>query len=202
MLPGIKHRDFYALQSGYVRLLPIDYEVLVDPADWAAGRPVIPEVALPRVRQLELFSMLYDGDYREFLENCSVTMNFHRLTAVFLADTLMAVPPTITYEGEQIAGEEGRESVLTVRFLESLLQALHHVIVDMARYGTGIFRIEDVALPTVTAPQPIAFYPLIDGGAAFVSRGLANWEVVQDYGETIEYDFYNTDESGLLGAGR
>ena len=198
MLRGIDQRYYDAAigsmhRVGMAMLKPTDYEVLVPDNSWRRGEHIIPEGARDRVRQLELWSMLYEGDYSYFLEHYEVTMNFHRLTAVFLADTLMSRPPEFEYAGEL---------PVTPQFLESMLDAMHCVIVDMARYGVGLFNIvgDQENGYFVEAPQPVYWFPLERRGTAFVRKiGKDFIEVSYDYGlGQVNIDTFETAQNAEM----
>ena len=157
---------------------PVNFEVRVPAEAFTTGNPVIPEAAAMRVARLADYDRLFNGAFDTFLEarDLVVRVNTFRKAAVWLADELMATPPELDVaEGEHLT---------TPRFRESLLEALHNVLVDYNRFGTGMLRVQPTAGGRweCAAPLPLAWYPISETAQAFVTPRDGVFEVVIDNG--------------------
>ena len=154
----------------------IDYETRWAEG-WSEGSSIVPDNSAiqARVRELELFRNLFEGDYSAYLSNPGVVVNYHDVTATFLADALTARPP------------EFPDAPHSNRFINSLLDVLPNVIVDTVRYGVGIIRIvEGLYGLECTAPQPIYWFPVDDTTTVLFVRGDEVLQVIDEPGQVIE----------------
>ena len=170
---------------------PVSFEVRVPAEAFTTGNPVIPEAAAMRVARLADYDRLFNGAFDTFLEarDLVVRVNTFRKSAVWLADELMATPPELDVE-------QG-EHLTTPRFRESLLEALHNVLVDYNRFGTGMLRVQPAAEGRweCAAPLPLTWYPISETAQAFVTPRDGAIEVVIDNGGgRIETYFFAQDE--------
>ena len=138
----------------------VNYEVLVPIDYWRIGNYIVPYDAQARVHQLHDFLKLFQGDYSDYL-NAYVKTNYHQITAMFVADILTSVPPVI----------EGADEYITPRFEQMLIKALHNVLVDMIRFGTGLFQVTagDYGVE-VHSPLPVTWYPATDNSDVLVNQ--------------------------------
>lgn len=135
------------------RLLPIDYELYVPTSYWEKGAQIVPEIARPRVNQMELFYKLYKGDYRDFVRATEIRSNYHKLTTSFVHALMLMFPPEITLNGQEDLPVSGR-------FVQQLIRALKLVISDMVRFGTGLLRVYPGRWGSeVRAHMPVYWYP-------------------------------------------
>ena len=170
---------------------PVNFEVRVPATAFTTGSPIIPEAVAGRVARLADYDRLFNGAFDSFLEarDLVVRVNHFRKSAVWLADELMATPPELDVkEGDHLT---------TPRFRESLLEALHNVLVDYNRFGTGMLRVQPTAGGRweCAAPLPLAWYPINETSQAFVTPRDGALEVVIDNGGgNIETYFFAQDE--------
>ena len=101
-----------------------NYETYVDLNHWQPDALIVPTSHSDRVRQFEAFRLLYNGEYWHWGYN-SVKLNYHEITAHFLAELLLNYPPEF----------EGAEE-LPPRFIKSLTEQIFPLIIDMVVYGT------------------------------------------------------------------
>ena len=138
-----------------------NYEVEVPVDYWARGAVLTPEHTRGRVDQMLDFERLFDGDYsRYFLEQFTVPINYHELIATFLSDQLMSIPP-IYPESEYVSP----------RFDQMLNEALRNVLIDIARFGAGVFHLTmDTVIEQaqVHAVKPIYYFPAPDGASVYL----------------------------------
>ena len=125
-----------------------NYEKYVPLSHFGQDALIVPTSQTNRVRQFESFLQLYKGEYWRWGYN-SVKLNYHEITANFLAELLLNYPPEIT----------GAEE-LPPRFVKSLVEQIFPLIVDMVVYGTGLLQILDSDYgPVAIARDPTYWYP-------------------------------------------
>lgn len=125
-----------------------NYEQYVPTSHFRPDALIVPTSQVNRVRQFQAWRQLYNGEYWHYGYN-PVKLNYHEITANFLAELLLNYPPEF----------EGADE-LPPRFVKSLLEQLFPLIVDMVVYGTGVLHI----LPTDYGPlavsrDPTYWYP-------------------------------------------
>lgn len=176
MLPNIvKTANKYAELA-----LPVDFEVLVSEDDFESGKPVIPKAAQPRITRLLRYDALYEGRFEEFLgfDDLILRFNHFRSGAVWFADQMMSMPPEIEHD----------DHLTTPRFRESLLDAMHTLLVDYFRFGVGLLHLvdgsddEDAIMLEAVAPGPIYWYPINETTQALVVKHGDTYEVTIDRG--------------------
>ena len=174
--PGIYERVF-----DYDQYVPLDY--------WDEGALLTPSNQANRLRQFSAFRQLYDGEYWRW-GNFAVRMNYHEIVANFMADLLMGFPPILDGIDE-----------LPPRFINTLLDALHCLIVDMVRYGTGLLHVMQGHYgPEVISRDPTNFFPASAGECAFISEGADVIDVYlfSDDGGAL-HEQYDSESGGKLG---
>ena len=127
----------------YEKYVPLDYyeKGKVFPASWVQSR----------VDQLLTWQQLYHGDYSGFLGgDTPVWTAWEMIFSNSLADIALSTPPEFAVTGWE----------MPPRFAQQLLRVLRNHIIDWTRYGTALFYIgQDDYSVTVTAPQPIFYFP-------------------------------------------
>ncbi len=156
----------------------VDYEIDVPLDYWQAGADLIPSQAQSRVAQLKRFQTLFDGDYGYK----PVKINYHQMTAQFLADLLMSMPPRLVRLQDGQPTQAPYESdFITPRFVQMAHESLYNVLVDMIRFGTGLFHLmEGEWGAEVSAPMPVYWYPA-DSKADVLATMQGEDRVVLDY---------------------
>ena len=163
-----------------------DFEALVPASSFEQGMPLVPDMARARVNELNRYLALYRG-----VMPGSVRVNYYRMVAISFADLILADPPQLE-EAPHSAG-----------FIESLQEAIYGAAIDCMRYGTGVIAVEDSEDGArATAPQPQAYYPLVDGGVALVAEEHDSTIVNIDMGGGVieRRVFERQVASGALGA--
>ena len=143
---------------------PLDY--------WRRGASFVPDDAAARVQRFDLYRELFHGDFGRINadEDRLVQFNYFRRAAVFLADLLTSFPPVV----EGVDGLDGA-------FADQLNDAIHRVVVDRVRFGTGCLRAAARdGVPEVHAVDPAFWYP-IRGYAGDVLAYPVEGEVEGDY---------------------
>lgn len=133
-----------------IPLQPVKFDVPVAASFWETGAHLPPPATQERSTRLRLYKSLFDGDFGGIVYGFHVQANYFRRTAVFLADLMMAFPPTLA----------GAPSDITPTLEEQLIEAVHTAIIDMSRYGVGLLRARaEGPLPIVESADPLAWYP-------------------------------------------
>lgn len=160
-----------------------NYEKYVALNHWKPDALLVPTSHVDRVRQFETFKRLYNGEYWHWGYN-PVKLNYHEITAHFLAELLMNYPPEF----------EGAEE-LPPRFIKSLTEQTFRLIVDMVVYGTGLMHV----LPTEYGPiaisrDPTYWYPAFDNGDTLLVRrdGFTDLYFNSGYGVLI-HEIYEAE---------
>jgi len=162
-----------------------DFEALVSEVDFEQGKPLIPDKARARVNELNRYLSLYRGAMPG-----SVRVNYFRMVTISFADLILADPPVLD-DAPHSAG-----------FIESLQEAIYGAAIDCMRYGTGVIAVSDSDDGArASAPQPQAYYPLVDG-VALVDDEYDSTIVNIDSGDgVIERRIFDKQvASGSLGA--
>ena len=175
-IPGIYERVY-----DYSAYVPYDY--------WREDAMLIHPDHANRIRQFESFEHLYNGEYWRY-GNYQVKLNYHEIVADFMSDILLGFPPE--FEGVD---------ALPTRFLSTLVKSLRYVIIDMIRYGTGLFQV----LPTRSGPQvmcrdPMYFYPADENTAVLLVPTAEQIEVYFSADDGAYYlELYANNHNGKLG---
>ena len=174
--------EIYERVYDYSQFVPLDY--------WKEDAILVPSGHANRIRQFDSWRQLYNGEYWRW-GNYEVRQNYHEITANFMADLLMGFPPEF----------EGTDE-LSDRFINSLLDALHCMIVDLIRYGTGIMHV----IPTLRGPEvvnadPTRFFPASQDFAVYVQPmgDVINVYISGSDGTYVAETYANTN-NGKLGA--
>ena len=155
----------------------IDYEARAKLGDWRQGEPIVPDrmEVRARVAQLQLFRALFQGDYSDVMKPAEVKSNYLEEDPTYMSKLLMNRPPE--FKDSNIP--------LSNRFLNSLLDVLPNVIIDIVRYGTGLILITEGEYGLeCQAPQPIYWFPVDDKASVlFTGVGTETLEQLTDYGD-------------------
>ena len=141
----------------------IGYEIDVPIEYWRPGADLIPENAQGRVRQMEMWRRLYDGDWSDFPLMMPIRVPYHARSAILTAQIMLAYAPEYS---EMVTAVLGRA------FLRALSRSLFNVIVDTIRYGTGLYRIawDSLNRIRVHSIEPVYWYPAGAETDALVTR--------------------------------
>ena len=133
----------------------VNYDIPVPLEYWRQGNNAIPDDARERVRQLEVYWDLYQGEYGAYFPApLSAKMNYHFMLAERLANFLMQYPPEFNFDYADMVSE---------RFIQQLNKELPNVLIDLVRFGIGLFNVVNTERGAeVQAPLPIHWFP-IDG---------------------------------------
>ena len=149
--------------STNIPLPHVDFHATVPLAHWRSPTAEFPPMGTAeRGARLDLFWRLFEGDLHDIAEAevQLVLPNWFRRTAQFLADLMLSTPPEVSPD-------------LEVEVSMALDQALHQVLVDMTRFGTGLLF---VAGDILSAVDPRTWYPDGEGGHALVVFGQPDHE--------------------------
>ena len=167
-----------------------DYDAYVPLDYWGEDAILVPGGHANRIRQMDAFRQLYDGEYWRW-GPYEVRLNYHEIVANFMADLLMAYPPEF----------EGVED-LSARFINTLLDSLYCVIVDLIRYGTGILHVLPTARGAEVVPRsPSQWFPASPDFGALVLPNESTIEVyISGSDGTHILETYDQPHNGKLGA--
>ena len=141
----------------------VNFDIAVPGEYWQEGRTKVPQAVRPRVDRMELYFRLFNGEFAPLRlkeKEMQVRINYFERVATFIPDLLMAFPPTIN----------GLPDGFDVNVLQD---AIYDVIVNMVRFGTGVFYANDENLQSI---DPRLWFPWEDGDTIITSTHLVNDE--------------------------
>ena len=141
--------------SAFNSIRHIDYEVDIPIEYWDKDASFIPDQAAARVAHMTMWQRLYDGNWRDFQIATPIRLNYHERACLLMGWILLAYPPEYSDSVTNLVGK---------RFTRMLNKAAFDTVVDTIRYGTGLYRlsIDERQRVSVTAPQPLYYYPADD----------------------------------------
>ena len=139
--------------TGYREAVPYDIQIPLE--YWKTGNRAIPQDTLPRVNQLEEYLALYNAEYDQYFYNpLVVVVPYHFMIAERLINFLMQYPPEFNFDWDGIVSD---------RFMQQLNKELPNVLIDLVRFGTGLFNVVNTEFGAeVQAPLPIHWFPIDD----------------------------------------
>ena len=166
-----------------------EYNVPVDLDYWREDAMLIHPDHANRIRQFDAFEQLYNGEYWRF-GNYQVKLNYHEVVADFMSDLLLGFPP-----------EFNGADALSTRFLSTLVKSTRYVIIDMIRFGTGIYQVLPGRVgPQVVSRSPRLFYPANESTAVLVNPTEGLIEVYFSSDDGAYYlELYENNHNAKLG---
>ena len=163
----------------------VDYELDVPLDYWRPGVSIVPPGTSRRVNQLREYQDLFDGNYARY-GDFTVRMNWHAEYAKAVLRTIMAYPPEVEVT-----------RYLNKNFIQSLLEALRTVIINLSRFGTALFHVMPTESgPLVYAPSPIYWYPATHHASVLVNL-ISVWDA-SSIGHKLQAQLYVYHEEGQV----
>lgn len=152
----------------------VDYETYIPLEYWKQGADEIPDEAFYRIKQLETYDRLYQGEIDGYFQSpLVVKMNYWYMVAERMNNFLMQYPPEFNFDWADMVSD---------RFIQQLNKQLPNVIIDLVRFGTGLFNVVNTEKGAeVQTVVPIYWYPVDD---------VADVLVVMPNDKDIPYTLY------------
>lgn len=138
-------QDIYA--SDWLCPSPVERDRPVSPFYFGVGQPIVPPVAEERYNRLSMFKALYEGHASALgllPSEYAVFINYFSRFSNLVKFLLMAIPPDY---------QNLNEEAVSAGYVNRILS---EVIIDMTRYGTGLFWVND---SVIEAADPRYWFP-------------------------------------------
>lgn len=152
-MPIDQQRNLYALPTPPVSaplLADVDMAAIVPTTYWEEGASITPAPAEPRLRLLQACKELSEGRYL-YLQKNEVQPNYFGRAASFIGNLGSAFPPQLV----------GLDPDISTILQTSLQRTINAVLVDVIRYGTGLWRLRENLLlqPVLERVDPASWFP-------------------------------------------
>ncbi len=178
----------------------------------ATGQPWPPPTEAERLERYAQNRLLFEGKhdqvYKDWIRllredqqaTLEMVLNWHKRLTLLFADLLLGEPPRIS-AGDQDSPEQ--EAIERIIEDNGLMNVAYEVVLDLSRFGTGIFKIRYDGRAIIEGQQPAIWFPVVapDNIKEIQAHVLA-WteEDTQERGKTVTKEYLQTEihERGRL----
>jgi len=170
------------------------------------GQPWPPPTEAERLERYAQNRLLFEGKhelvYKDWIRllredqqaTLEMVLNWHKRLTLLFADLLLGEPPRIS-AGDQDSPEQ--EAIERIIEDNGLMNVAYEVVLDLSRFGTGIFKIRYDGRAIIEGQQPAIWFPVIkpDNIKEIQAHVLA-WayeDDIQERGKTVTKKYLQTE---------
>ena len=170
------------------------------------GKPWPPPTEAERLERYAQNRLLFEGKhelvYKDWIRllredqqaTLEMVLNWHKRLTLLFADLLLGEPPRIS-AGDQDSPEQ--EAIERIIEDNGLMNVAYEVVLDLSRFGTGIFKIRYDGRAIIEGQQPAIWFPVIkpDNIKEIQAHVLA-WayeDDIQERGKTVTKKYLQTE---------
>ena len=157
-------------------------------------KPWPPADELARLQKYEENRLLFEGKHELVFKDwirllredqkamLLLVLNWHKRLSTLWGDLLLSEPPRLT-SGKEKSTEQ--QEIDDINEKSSLINTAYQVVLDMSRYGTGLFNIRD---GIVDLTQPQFWFPVVsEDNVKKVLYHVLAWTVTDNVDQTKQY---------------
>jgi hypothetical protein len=170
------------------------------------GKPWPPPTEAERLERYAQNRLLFEGEHEQVYKDwirllredqqatLEMVLNWHKRLTLLFADLLLGEPPRITAGDKDSQEQEAVERIIEDN---GLFNVAYEVVLDVSRYGTGIFKVRYDGRAIIEGQQPAIWFPVVkpDNIKETQAHVLA-WtyeEDVQERGKTVTKKYLQTE---------
>jgi len=170
------------------------------------GKPWLPPTEADRLERYAQNRLLFEGKhelvYKDWIRllredqqaTLEMVLNWHKRLTLLFADLLLGEPPRITAGDKDSQEQEAVERIIEDN---GLFNVAYEVVLDVSRYGTGIFKVRYDGRAIIEGQQPAIWFPVVkpDNIKEIQAHVLA-WtyeEDTQERGKTVTKKYLQTE---------